>query len=71
MLSQGGSNSGISRFAKISNMLMEDGTFDDGVTFFGAMGHFLVCLFLLATLVNPSGSDLPLFSVGLGGVFKG
>lgn len=67
----GGFDSGISRFAKISKLLLEDGTSDDGVTFFGAVGGFLVCFFLLATFVNPFGSDLPPFYVGLGGAFKG
>ena len=66
-----GSDSGISRFAKMSKLLLEDGTSDDGVAFFGVLGGFLVCFFLLATLVNPSGSEFPPLSVDLGGAFKG
>lgn len=66
-----GSDSGISRFDRMSKLLLEDGTSEDGVTFFGVVGGFLVCFFLLATLVNPSGSDFPPLSVDLGGAFKG
>lgn len=67
----GGFDSGISSFEKMSKPLLEDGTSEDGVTFFGVVGGFLVCFFLLATLVNPYGSYFPPLSVDLGGAFKG
>lgn len=67
----GVSDSGFSGFVKISKLLLEDGILDEGEVFFGTKGGFLLCLFLLATLVNPSGSKLLPFSVGLGGMFKG
>jgi len=60
-----GSDSGISRFDRRSKFLLEDGASENGIAFFGAVGGFLLCFFLLTTLVNPSASDFPTWSVDL------
>jgi len=67
----GVSDSGCSRFVRISKLLLEDGKSEARVALLGAEGGFLVCPFWLATLVNPSGSDLFPVSMVLGGMFKG
>ena len=65
------SDLGCSRFVKISKLLLKDGKSEASTVLLGAEGGFLVCLFLLATLVNPSGSNLFPVSMFLGDMFKG
>lgn len=67
----GVSESSYSRFIRILKLLLEDGKAEDGSTFLGAEGGFLLCFFLLVTLVKPIRSDLTPESVVLGGIFKG
>lgn len=67
----GVSDSGCSRFVRMSKLLLEDGKVEDGAAFLGVEGGFLLCLFLLVTLVKPSGSNLFSISVVLGVMFKG